>query len=119
MAIDPAIETLRSLADAARRLPLLRQGKPVSPSTLWRWAKRGIRTRHGAVLRLERIKLGGTCCTSEEALLRFFRALTEGAHHVPQSATDGFEITVGPDRQAADRIDGSLENDCESGVRPA
>jgi hypothetical protein len=29
-------------------------------------------------VRLETIKVGGTCCTSVEALTRFFRALTEG-----------------------------------------
>jgi hypothetical protein len=85
MPIDPATEVLRPLADAARQLPPLRGGKPVWPSTVWRWATRGIRDRNGAVVRLEIIKLGGTCCTSEQALTRFFRALTEDAE---QPATE-------------------------------
>jgi hypothetical protein len=76
MPIDPATETLRSFAEAARRLPPLRKGRPVNPATLWRWATRGVRTRDGVPVRLEILKLGGTCCTSDEALARFFRALS-------------------------------------------
>ena len=79
MAIDPLTEKLRSFAEAARRLPALRVGKPVNPSTVWRWTTRGVRARNGALVRLESIKVGGTCCTSDEALVRFFRALTDGA----------------------------------------
>jgi hypothetical protein len=76
MAIDPLTEKLRSFAEAARRLPALRVGKPVNPSTVWRWTTRGVRARNGALVRLESIKVGGTCCTSDEALFRFFRALS-------------------------------------------
>lgn len=76
MAIDPLTEKLRSFAEAARRLPALRVGKPVSPSTVWRWTTRGVRARNGSLVRLEAIKVGGTCCTSDEALQRFVRALS-------------------------------------------
>jgi hypothetical protein len=79
MAIDPLTERLRSLAEAARRLPALRGSKPVNPSTVWRWTTRGVRNRDGVLVRLETIKLGGTCCTSDQALVRFFRALTADA----------------------------------------
>jgi hypothetical protein len=85
MPIDLAIERLLPLGDAARNLPPLRGGKDVSPSTVWRWASRGIRARNGAVVRLEIIKVGGTCCTSEEALGRFFRALTDAGNQAPES----------------------------------
>jgi hypothetical protein len=78
MAIDPTTETLRPFAEAARRLPALRGGKPVHATTLWRWATRGVRGRRGATIRLETLKVGGTTCTSDEALARFFRALTAG-----------------------------------------
>ena len=84
MAIDPLTEKLRSFAEAAQRLPSLRGGKPVNPSTVWRWTTRGIRARDGMLVRLEAIKVGGTCCTSDEALLRFFRALSADD---PQSPT--------------------------------
>jgi hypothetical protein len=77
MAIDPLTETLRSFAGAAGRLPSLRGGKPVNPSTIWRWTTRGVRNRQGAVIRLECLKVGGTGCTSDQALMRFFRALSE------------------------------------------
>jgi hypothetical protein len=76
MAIDPLTETLRSFAEAAKRLPTLRGSKPVNTSTVWRWTKRGVRARNGVPVRLEAIKVGGTCCTSDQALLRFFRALS-------------------------------------------
>src|SRR5262245_16771068 len=76
MAIDPTTETLRSFADAPQRLPALRGGKAVHPTTLWRWTTRGVRARSGVIVRLEALKVGGTQCTSDQALARFFRALT-------------------------------------------
>jgi hypothetical protein len=85
MAIDPLTEKLRSFAEAARRLPALRVGKPVSPSTVWRWTTRGVRARDGMLVRLEAIKVGGTCCTSDQALQRFFQALS--AELAPGSLT--------------------------------
>ena len=86
MAIDALTETLRSFAEAARRLPALRAGKPVNPSTLWRWTTRGVRARDGLIVRLESIKVGGTCCTSDEALLRFFHALSTDDRQLPSPA---------------------------------
>jgi hypothetical protein len=83
MAIDPLTEKLRSFAEAAGRLPALRAGKSVNPSTVWRWTKRGVRARNGLRVRLECLKVGGTCCTSDEALLRFFRALSDGTDWLP------------------------------------
>src|SRR5262249_58250363 len=82
MAIDPTTETLRSFAEAAQRLPALRGGKAVHPITLWRWSTRGIRTRRGVRVCLEAIKVGGTTCTSDQALIRFFHALTADASGV-------------------------------------
>jgi hypothetical protein len=104
MAIDPLTEKLRSFAEAAQRLPTLRAGKPVNPSTLWRWTTRGVRTRHGVLVRLETIKLGGTWCTSDQALVRFFRALTDGTSQsegtripctTPSTAPDANEVAPG------------------------
>jgi hypothetical protein len=87
MAIDALTETLRSFAEAARRLPALRAGKPVNPSTLWRWTTRGIRARHGLLVRLESIKIGGTTCTSDQALQRFFHALSVQDRPSPSPTT--------------------------------
>jgi hypothetical protein len=70
MPIDPLTEQTMPLAEAARRLPRLRAGRPVHTATLWRWARHGLRG-----VRLETIRVGGTTCTSVEALGRFFARL--------------------------------------------
>jgi hypothetical protein len=85
MPIDPATEVLRPLAEAAGRLPRLRGGRAVAPSTVWRWATRGVRNRDGVPVYLEILKVGGTCCTSDEALLRFFRALSADGPQPPEA----------------------------------
>jgi Protein of unknown function (DUF1580) len=59
------------LGRAARLLPSLRGERPVHPNTLRRWASRGLRG-----VRLEVAQCGGTICTSQEALSRFFAALS-------------------------------------------
>jgi len=71
MAIDPNSEHLISLTDAARLLPARRKGKKPHVSCVYRWTVTGCR---GVVL--ESIQVGGTRCTSREALGRFFEALT-------------------------------------------
>jgi len=73
MAIDPNRETLISLADAAKSLPRRRGGKKVHVSCAYRWTTTGCR---GVIL--ESIQIGGTRCTSKEALARFFHRLTRG-----------------------------------------
>ena len=69
--IDPNTETLVSLAEAAKSLPVRRKGKRPHVSCLYRWTKSGCK---GVVL--ESLQCGGTRCTSKEALARFFQALT-------------------------------------------
>jgi hypothetical protein len=88
--IEIATEQLLTLAAAARLRPPTRAGRPTHPSTLARWALRGIRGHH-----LEVLRIGGTLYTSAEALQRFADRLTnEGA--IP---TGG--VALAPD--AADR----------------
>jgi hypothetical protein len=70
VAIDIQTETVLPFAAAARRLPRLRADRPVNPATLWRWGSHGLRG-----VRLETCRVGGTRCTSMEALARFFAAL--------------------------------------------
>ena len=65
-------ETILSLADAASELPRRRRGRKPHVSTLYRWMTSGCR---GVVL--EFIQVGGTRCTSREALQRFFERLSE------------------------------------------
>lgn len=63
-------DELVSLSQAARMLPITR-GKSVSPSTLWRWSKHGIRG-----VRLETLVRGGTAMTTRTAIQVFFERLT-------------------------------------------
>ena len=69
--IDVTNETIVSLADGAKSLPPRRRGKKPHVSCLYRWTTIGCK---GVVL--ESVQIGGTRCTSEEALCRFFDALT-------------------------------------------
>jgi hypothetical protein len=82
--IDSTSESLISLGDAARLLPRRRAGKKPHVSCIYRWTTTGCK---GVVL--ESIQIGGTRCTSKEALARFFKALTNvnlpRAQQVPTS----------------------------------
>ena len=69
--IDANTETLISLSQAAKLLPSRRAGKRPHVSCLYRWTTAGCK---GVIL--ESIQVGGTRCTSREALARFFDALT-------------------------------------------
>lgn len=68
--IDARIEDVISLTAAAKSLPERRGGKRPHISCLYRWTTVGCK---GVVL--ESIPIGGTRCTSREALARFFEAL--------------------------------------------
>jgi len=80
MAIDFHTEEIFSLADAAKSLPRRRGGKKVHLSCAYRWTKTGCR---GVIL--ESIQIGGTRCTSKEALARFFQRLTFGKGSAPEA----------------------------------
>jgi hypothetical protein len=64
-------ETILPPAEAAKELPRRRRGRRTHVSTLYRWMTSGCR---GVVL--ESIQVGGTRCTSKEALMRFFERLS-------------------------------------------
>ena len=69
--IDREFATWFPLADGPGLLPRRRGGRKVHVSTLYRWSTVGCR---GIVL--ETFQVGGTRCTSNESLKRFFEALT-------------------------------------------
>jgi len=99
MSIDVNTEHVISLTEAARSLPRRRAGKRPHVSCIYRWTTAGCR---GAIL--ESIQVGGTRCTSREALARFFRRLTQG---------DGADVaavrTAAQRQRAADRAVKELE----------
>lgn len=67
-------ERVISLTEAAAMLPRRRRGRKPHPSTLYRWSVAGCR---GVVL--ETCQVGGTRCTTVEALERFVAKLTAQA----------------------------------------
>ncbi|MBI3467951.1 MAG: DUF1580 domain-containing protein [Planctomycetes bacterium] len=69
--IDLSAETVVSLTEATSFLPRRRRGKKPHVATLYRWAQHGVRC-----VRLETIQVGGTLCTSREALQRFCERLS-------------------------------------------
>lgn len=80
--IDAARESVLSFGEAARYVGKLKGGKAVAFQTLFRWATKGCR---GVVL--ESICIGGTRCTSKEALQRFFDGVTRARASAPASET--------------------------------
>jgi len=78
MAIDIAKEEIVPLVQVPVRVPRQRGGKKLAVSTAFRWAKAGLRG-----VRLETIQIGGTKCTSVQALQRFFEALSELSYAEP------------------------------------
>lgn len=71
--LDLQAEHVVNLSDATRHLPKRPGGKKPHVATLYRWATRGLRG-----IRLETIRVGGTLCTSLEALQRFCERLSDG-----------------------------------------
>jgi hypothetical protein len=72
-----------TFSKAARLIPPLRQDRPVSPATIWRWSSRGCRSVDGKSVKLESWKVGGRTVTSAEALGRFLDALNGGGTNSP------------------------------------
>jgi hypothetical protein len=98
-------ETMLGLPAAARRLPCFRSDRPVSPSTVWRWIKDGVRLANGRIIRLEAIRLGARWVTSAEALGRFVAAQTPDFEGAPTPAQPR---TAGRRQRAADRAGAEL-----------
>ncbi len=94
--IDPNTETIISLNEAPKDLPKRRRGKTPSVSCLYRWTNAGCK---GVVL--EWIQIGGTRCTSREALARFFEALT--AQHTGAARTSHSLAQQSQDMAAVER----------------
>jgi len=99
--IDANQEDLLSLTQAARLLPARRGGKQPHVSCLYRWTTAGCK---GVVL--ESLQIGGTRCTSKEALARFFGRLTQEAS--PEAETTR---SVARRRRAAEAAERQLERE--------
>lgn len=76
--IDLCSEEVVTLSAATRHLPARRAGKRPHVATMYRWASRGLRGQ-----KLETIRIGGTLCTSLQALQRFFDKLSGSVDEYP------------------------------------
>jgi hypothetical protein len=85
---DITRETMLSLAQAARRFPPARRGRPVTASAIWRWCRRGTRLPGGGV-RLECVRLSGRWITSVEAISRFVAQQTPAMENDPPPRSPG------------------------------
>jgi hypothetical protein len=72
MPIIVAEETVIPLAEVPKYVPTRRGGKKLHAATAFRWVKDGVRG-----VKLESLRVGGTLCTSVQALQRFFERLSE------------------------------------------
>ena len=70
-----------SLTEAAKRSP----GRP-HVASVWRWARRGVKTRGGERITLGHIRAGGKIFTTEQNLNDFFERVAEAdaAHFAPK-----------------------------------
>ncbi len=89
--LDVREEKLITFTEAAKYIPIRHGGKKVATSTLYRWAKDGVR---GVIL--ESLQCGGTLCTSLPALQRFFTRLSAQRSRVALNTPP-----VQPDLEAA------------------
>jgi hypothetical protein len=97
-------EEVRALAQWPKLLPTRRGGKRIHISCLYRWALYGLRG-----VRLETIQVGGTTCTSRQALERFFAALAKARSDGPPATGPTIPAARGRDiaeasRQAAEAL---------------
>src|SRR5262249_8873929 len=81
-------------------VPRRRRGKKLNQATVFRWAHTGVRS-----VRLETIRFGGTLCTTQGALLEFFRRLTPESNAPPAQSPR----TPGQRQRASERAARALE----------
>jgi hypothetical protein len=72
MPINPFTDEILSFGQLARRLTRLRDDRPVSPRTPYRWATEGL-----CGVKLETTYQGGVRVTSVAAVERFFQAVAQ------------------------------------------
>lgn len=76
MPINLATEKLLTYRDAIQQLLPASEGRSMDISTLHRWRAKGVGGIH-----LEAVRVGGRWCTTQQALQRFFEALSRRAGH--------------------------------------
>jgi hypothetical protein len=83
-----------------------REGRPTSPSTVYRWIVKGVKVPGGGRVRLQAQRVGGSWMVTTEAIDEFVRVLTEA--HKPDGESPA-PRSVGRRQEAADRAGEHLE----------
>lgn len=77
------MQDLATLAALAKGLP----GRPHA-STVWRWCRKGVKSRSGDRIQLEHVRIGARVFSSTEAVEQFGRRLADAdAEHFGQPAS--------------------------------
>jgi hypothetical protein len=82
MAIDESQEKLYYLRDIPQHLPMRGDGRPLLVATIRNWIRAGV-----AGIKLEYTQVGGSMCTSLEAVQRMTAAVTAAKSRRKQRAT--------------------------------
>jgi len=83
------------------------------PSTVWRWALKGVRAPDGSRVRLRHARVGRRIYTSRAALIEFFEAAAEAHVCVEEQAV---ERNASTSRRRASQIEASEEFLRDAGV---
>jgi len=62
-----------TFSEAAKEVPK----RKVAASTVWRWARKGVKVRGGSYIHLKHIRVGGRPYTTRAWLMTFFTELAE------------------------------------------
>ena len=102
-----------TLSQAAKRLP----NRPHAAS-IWRWCRRGIRSRSGKRIYLEHRRFGGRLFVSDEALDQFGRELAaaDAAHFGQQDQAAGRPATPSTRGRRAIEIGNAARELDEAGI---
>jgi hypothetical protein len=102
--IDYRYEAVFPLSQAPKKTPARNDGKAIHTSTFHRWATTGCRG-----IRLETLRIGGTRCTSAEALQRFFERLSAADAAAQTAHVTDSRGGSGAGRVQADETDRRLD----------
>jgi len=76
MTEEPSDRKLLSLAEASKAMPQI-SGRGISANAVWRWCRKGIKSRCGQTINLEHVRLGGKLYTTAQWVVAFGKRLAE------------------------------------------
>lgn len=95
------IDDLVPLGRARRELiPYGNNGKPISPTTAWRWVRKGLKSATGERIKLTVVMVGGRPFLTRQAVEDFFARLTEARESAEErDSSDDNELSAAKERK--------------------